>query len=204
MLPALLLQFGLPALVKLVGGALGKIDSPIAKTASVALADVGTAIGTKAITPEQLAEANRHIEALDKTESEDFQTALREVNATIRAETQSEDAFTRRWRPFFGYVAAATWGLQAAAIAFAIAYATAVPGRAADILPALAQLMGAMTVMWGIALSVLGIQVVQRSRDKALAAGAPPPTLFEMLMARKTAEPEPSNFRAAPAAAGKP
>jgi hypothetical protein len=200
MLPAMLAQLGLPLLVKLVGGALGKIDNPIAKTASAALADVGTAIGTKTITPEQLAEGNRHIEALDKTESEDFQTALSEVNATIRAEAQSEDAFTRRWRPFFGYVAAATWGLQAAAIAFAIAYATAVPGRAADILPALAQLMGAMTVMWGIALSVLGIQVVQRSRDKAVAAGSAPPTFIEMLMARKTTEPEPPNVRAAPAA----
>jgi hypothetical protein len=203
MLSALLLKFGLPALVNLVGGALGKIDNPIAKTASSALADVGTAIGKKEITPEQLAEGHRHIEAMDKTESEDFQTALREVNATIRAEAQSEDAFTRRWRPFFGYVAAATWGLQAAAIAFAIAYATAVPGRAADILPALAQLMGAMTVMWGIALSVLGIQVVQRSRDKAVAAGAAPPTFIEMLMARKTAEPEPSNVRAAPAASSR-
>jgi len=200
MLSALLLKFGLPALVNLVGGALGKIDNPIAKTASSALADVGTAIGKKEITPEQLAEGHRHIEAMDKTESEDFQTALREVNATIRAEAQSDDAFTRRWRPFFGYVTAVTWGLQATAIAFAIVWATLNAEQSSAIFAGLAALMGAMTVMWGIALSVLGVQVVQRSRDKAVAAGAAPPTFIEMLMARKTAEPEPSNVRAAPAA----
>jgi hypothetical protein len=199
MLSALLVKFGLPALVNLVSGALAKVDNPIAKTASSALADVSTAIGKKEITPEQLAEGHRHIEALDKTESEDFQTALREVNATIRAEAQSDDVFTRRWRPFFGYVTAVTWGLQATAIAFAIVWATLNAEQSSAIFAGLAALMGAMTVMWGIALSVLGVQVVQRSRDKAVAAGAAPPTFIEMLMARKTAEPEPPNVPAAPA-----
>jgi len=187
---SLLASIGLPALVKLVGGALGKIDNPVAKTAAAALGDVGAAIGAKTITPEQLAEGNRHIEALDKTESEDFQTALREVNATMRAEAQSDDAFTRRWRPFFGYVTAVTWGLQATAIAFAIVWATLTPEQSAAIFAGLSALMGAMTVMWGIALSVLGVNAVQRSRDKAVAAGLSPPSMVEALFKRgKDAKP---------------
>ena len=190
MLPALLAKFVLPMLVNLVGGALGRIDHPVAKTASAALSDVRAAIGANTITPEQIAEGNRHIEALDKNESEEFQMALREVNATMRAETQSDDKFTRRWRPFFGYVTAVTWGLQATAIAFAIVWATLTPDQSAAIFAGLSALMGAMTVMWGIALSVLGIGVVQRSRDKAVAAGQAPPSMVEALFNRgKDAKP---------------
>ena len=166
MIPALLAQVGLPVLVRLVSGALGKIDNPVAKTAAGALADVGEAIGTKTISPEQVAEANRHVESLAKLESEDYRETIREVNATMRAEATSEDAYVRRMRPTFGYIMAVTWGLQMSAIAYTI---IAEPQFVKEVGEALA----ALTVIWSVGLSVLGVYVWKRSSEKAAEAGAP-------------------------------
>jgi len=63
-IPALLAQIGLPLLVKAVGGALEKIDHPVAKAATSAMNAVDAAIVSKSITPEHLAEANRHTERM--------------------------------------------------------------------------------------------------------------------------------------------
>jgi hypothetical protein len=166
MIPALLAQIGLPLLVKLVGGALDKIDSPVARTAADALKGVGAAIDTKTITPEQLAEGNRHIEKLAELDSGDYRETIREVNATIRKESESDDSYVRRMRPTFGYVMAATWGLQMTAIAYIIVFK---PEFAKEIGGALADL----TVIWSVGLSVLGVYVYKRSADKAREAGAP-------------------------------
>lgn len=160
MIPALIAQIGLPLLAKLVGGALERIDHPAAKEAARTLAAAG-----ETLPPEQVAEANRHLEALAKSESEEDRETLREVNASLRAEAASEDAYVRRMRPTFGYVMAATWAAQMGAVAWIVVRA---PGEAASVIEAL----GALSVVWSVGLSVLGVYVYKRSGDKALAAGA--------------------------------
>jgi hypothetical protein len=177
MIPALLAQLGLPLLVKVVGGALGKIDNPVAKTAAGALADVGEAISVKGIDPAQVAEANRHVETMAALDSEDYRETIREVNATIRAEAGSEDPYVRRMRPTFGYVMAATWALQMAAVAWVI---VAAPKDAAQVVEAL----GALSLMWSVGLSVLGVYVYKRSADKAIAAGQEPGSAIAALAER--------------------
>lgn len=168
MIPALLAKFGLPLLVKAVGGALGGIDHPAAKVASEALGTVKEAMDGKTISPEQIAEANRHVERMAELDSQEAREALAQVNATFRAEVASEDAYVRRWRPTFGYAVALTWTLTMAAIAWAI---IAEPAQAPTIIAALVN----TSPIWGIALGVLGVAVVKRSQDKAVAGGQPQP-----------------------------
>jgi len=93
---------------------------------------------------------------------------LSEINATMRAEAASGDAYVRRWRPTFGYAVAATWAATMAAISWAI---VATPARAPEIIAAMVN----TSPIWGIALGVLGVAVVKRSHDKATASGAPLP-----------------------------
>jgi hypothetical protein len=174
MIPALLAQLGLPVLVRLVGGALERIDSPIAKTASGALSDVVEAIDGAKLDPAQIAEANRHLETLAKLDSDDYRETIREVNATIRAEAASEDVYVRRMRPTFGYVMAATWAAQMTAVAWIVISA---PRDAAPVIEAL----GALSLIWSVGLSVLGVYVYKRSADKALGAGHAPDSLIDKL-----------------------
>ncbi|MBI1243614.1 MAG: ribokinase [Alphaproteobacteria bacterium] len=170
MLPALLAEIGLPLLARLVGGALGTIDHPAAKAAAEALK-----AATGSLAPEQIAEANRHIEALAAMESAFDRDALREVNSSLRAEVASEDAYVRRMRPTFGYVMAATWAAQMGAVAWTVVRA---PAQAASVIESL----GALSVVWSVGLSVLGVYVYRRSSEKALAAGSEDPGIAARLV----------------------
>lgn len=97
-------------------------------------------------------------------ESNETRTALTQINETFRSEVRSEDAYVRRWRPTFGYAVAVTWVAQVGALVYAIVRH---PDQAGTIIAAMASL----SFIWGIALSILGVNVVKRSSDKRLAAG---------------------------------
>ncbi|CAA7612779.1 3TM-type holin [Magnetospirillum sp. SS-4] len=90
---------------------------------------------------------------------------LAEINATMRAEAASRDAFVRRWRPTFGYAVALTWTATMGAVSWAI---VATPAKAAEIIAALVN----TSPIWGVALAVLGVSVVKRSHDKATTSGS--------------------------------
>ena len=93
---------------------------------------------------------------------------LAAINATMRAEAASSDAYVRRWRPTFGYAVAATWSATMGAVSWAV---IATPAQAPAIIASLVN----TSPIWGIALAVLGVSVIKRSQDKAVASGAPLP-----------------------------
>lgn len=159
MLPVLLAQIGLPLLLKTVTGALDKIPGPAATAASATLKKVNTAITNGTITPEEIREANRHVEKMAELDSDEFKTALSEVNQSLRAETASTDAYVRRMRPTFGYIMAFTWAAQMLAIAFVI---VETPEKAQTVMTAMSNL----DTVWTVGLSVLGIYVYKRSQEK--------------------------------------
>lgn len=167
MLAGLLAQIGLPLLVKVIGGALGRLDHPAAQSAAEALDGVGTAIERGAITPEAIDEANRHVERMAAINAEREAKILSEINQTIRAETQSEDRYVRRMRPTFGYILAITWFAQMLAVAYVIALE---PEQAGNVIGALGQL----SAIWTVGLSVLGIYVYKRSQEKTANGHATP------------------------------
>lgn len=159
MLPDMLARLGLPALLDLVGKGLGKIDNPIAKTAAEAVQQTADHFASGAISPEQVIEANRHIEELARIEASQTNTQISQINASLRTEVASNDWYVRRMRPTFGYIMAATWGAQMLALAYTI---IARPSEAGGILNA----MEGLGLIWSVGLSVLGIYVYKRSDEK--------------------------------------
>lgn len=89
---------------------------------------------------------------------------LEEVNKTIRAEYEQEDKYVKRWRPTFGYAVCFTWVVTWLAIVFVVLFE---PVTAPLVINALA----ATTTMWGVALSILGVNVWKRSQDKKVLLG---------------------------------
>ena len=159
MLSSILSKIGLPVLIAIVSSALGVVDNPVAKSASDALDKVGEVIKNGGITPEQLAEANRHTEKMAELEVSSYNNNLAEINKSLRAEVASTDKYVRRMRPTFGYLMALTWAAQMFGIAYVIIFDT---DKAGVVMAA----MGNLSAIWAVGLSVLGIYVYKRSEDK--------------------------------------
>lgn len=164
MVSTLIAQIGVPVLTGLLAGALKEIDSPVTRGAAQALAEVDEAIRNGKITPEQMAEANRHAEKMAEMTIEQEAASLSEINKSLRAEVASQDQYVRRMRPTFGYIMALTWAAQMFGIAYVIVFDTQ---RSGEVLNAMASL----SAIWAVGLSVLGIYVYKRSEDKKLSGG---------------------------------
>ncbi len=160
MLSAFLSKLGLPVLIAIVSGALGSLEHPAAKTAVGALGKVEEALKDGGISPEELAEANRHTEEMATLELENHQNSLSEINQSLRAEVASADKYVRRMRPTFGYLMAFTWAAQMFGIAYVIIFDT---DKAGVVMAA----MGNLSAIWAVGLSVLGIYVYKRSEEKS-------------------------------------
>lgn len=157
----LLLQLGLPILAEIVGSALKTVEHPAARGAAASLGKLGEIVNAGRITPEQMAEANRHAEKLAEMKLTEQQAAYEQVNESLRAEVASNDKYVRRMRPTFGYLMAFTWAAQMFAIAYVIVF------RTQDTAYVL-QAMESLGMIWGIGLSVLGVYVYKRSEEKRL------------------------------------
>lgn len=163
MLPAIISRLGLPLLISLIAGALGKVDNPVARTASDALNNFEAAMAGGAISSEQMAEANRHAERMAELRAKEYETAMAEINQSLRLEAQSTDPYVRRMRPTFGYLMAATWAAQMFGIAYIMIFRT-------ESAPAILDGMEALSTIWAVGLSVLGIYVYKRSEEKRVSS----------------------------------
>lgn len=159
MLQTLLTKIGIPALIGVLSDTLRRVDHPAARGAAEALGEVDEALSLGQISPEQMIEANRHVEKLAEIELRRFETTLAEINQSLRAEVASEDKYVRRMRPTFGYLMAATWAAQMFGVAYIIVFRTE---EASLVLEAVESL----SMIWTVGLSVLGIYVYKRSEDK--------------------------------------
>ena len=92
---------------------------------------------------------------------------LKVVNETMQVEISSGDPFVRRWRPFYGYCVAVSWLVQMLGFTFVFGY-TAIknPDKLMLVIQQFAVLSGSLIALWGIALTVLGVSVHKRSKDK--------------------------------------
>lgn len=100
-------------------------------------------------------------------ESEERKLSVIQQHATMQTELASNDPWVRRWRPTFGYAVCLAWCL----LFFGLAYAMVLhPEEAANLVTAVV----ALTPLFGIALSILGISIHKRSVDKQISAGVTP------------------------------
>lgn len=156
---SVILQAGLPALIKALAEGLKAVNTPVAQTASSALGALMDAFGKGEISDAQLVELNRHVEKMQEIEAAERQTSISQINESLRAEVASNDAYVRRMRPTFGYIIAATWAAQMFALAYVIVFDTKEAGMVINAVESLG-------TIWGIGLSVLGIYVYKRSEEK--------------------------------------
>ena len=167
-----LAQF-VPSLIRWISGDDQSKAAQVADRAvAIAKTVTGAATGDSALAaikadPQLALQLQQAWLAQDLALAQEETKTIAEINATMRAEAASSDAYVRRWRPTFGYAVALTWTATMGAIAWAI---IAEPAQAPTIIAALVN----TAPIWGIALAVLGISVVKRSHDKALALGALP------------------------------
>lgn len=154
-----LLQAGIPALIKGLAEGLKTVNTPVAQGASTALGALIDAFGKGEISDTQLAEIHRHVEKLQEIEATERQTSISQINESLRVEVASNDPYVRRMRPTFGYIIAITWAAQMLAIAYVIVFDT----TEASLVINAVQSLG---TIWGVGLSVLGIYVYKRSEEK--------------------------------------
>ena len=90
----------------------------------------------------------------------------RTVSDTLLAEEKSDHWFVRSWRPFFGYVVSLAWLIQMVGITVFLFINAPIAVQAIIAL-------GQLGFMWAGALSVLGVYVHHRTKEKmAGVAGA--------------------------------
>lgn len=156
-----------PALVRLAKG--DKAAGVAAKALAVAQAITGATAPNAVLAaiekdPALALKFQQQINQLVMAELDAENKQLETINATMRAEAASGDWYVSRWRPTFGYIVSLTWLAQMLAITYVI---VARPEQSSTAIEAVAQL----SMMWSVALSVLGVQVIKRSQDKQVAAG---------------------------------
>lgn len=186
-------------ILSLIGGPLGRLIGG-ERGEQIANAVVGTAQRVTGVAspdaaldalrqdPAMVAKLQSELIGLERDELAAETERLRTVNATMQAEAASADPYVRRWRPTWGYVTAYAWAAQVGATVLAVIAAAilAIMGDAAKgatLLTAVSGLWEASFASWGIALTVLGLQVHARSRDKAAGAGQAPAGILQSLAA---------------------
>lgn len=165
MLGHLIALIGLPVLIDIIGRALSGVKHPAAKTASDALGNLGGVLTGGAIPPEQIAQANSNAQQIAQNDYLAYESTLREVNETYRAELSSDDKYVRRMRPTFGYLLAFSWAAQMLGLAYIIVFETE---KSVGVLSS----MEALSAIWAMGLSVLGVYVYKRSEEKKISASA--------------------------------
>lgn len=163
-------------------------DAPNAGEVAEKVVQVATAV-TGAATPEAAVDALKENAALAgqfqsrmaelyvdlvKAELVEDTKRLQAVNETMRAEVGSADIWVRRARPVFIYIMGLTWFLQMGAISVVMVWK---PEQAAMLIKSI----GELTMMWSIALGVVGVYIKVRSDDKKTDARIVAPTALESI-----------------------
>ena len=98
---------------------------------------------------------------------------IESVNATMRQEAISGDAWQRRWRPFWGYISGVAFFVQILAIVWVMIES---PAAAAAVIASI----GSLQIFWGVPLAILGVSAYQRGKEKRAALGEQAQPLLNM------------------------
>lgn len=90
---------------------------------------------------------------------------IESVNATMRVEAQSEDKWTRRWRPFWGFSSCIAFFMICAAIAWSIFSGDSV------VLKELGSIVTAIAILFSIPGAILGVASWHRGQKQRVQAG---------------------------------
>lgn len=159
-----------PMVGTLLGGAPGAaIGSLIASTLGVE--NTPQAVKEALENDPNAGEAIRQLQEKNRHQYEMMVLELQRINITeqaktARAELKSNDRYISRWRPTFGYVLALSFFIWTSAFSYLLIKIINNPEGMAATVTAVSQLMGSLSLIWSLALGVLGINISKRSKDK--------------------------------------
>lgn len=135
--------------------------------------DPETALKLKQIESEERVALRRITMQEAQAELEAVTRQARSVNQTMRAEYATADRFKSYWRPVFGYVMAAAFAWMFLVLGFVLA---ASPWRdMASTVSLVSAFTPTVISLFGIGLSVLGINIRERTKAKAIESRQPVP-----------------------------
>lgn len=161
-----------PGLLRFLGGhhsedAATRIVHTAAEVLGVAPDEVEQALASN---PEALAQVKTRMIELEAELAREETERFRISSKNYRADGASSDKYLRRWRPTFGYGMTVAFVYQVLVFTTVAAWAVVMqPERASEIIKQLGAVIAGFGVMWGFALSVLGVYVNGRTQEK----GAP-------------------------------
>jgi hypothetical protein len=164
MLGALLPIPGGTAIGKMISSAFGSDSDDPEELAKIIKADPQAAIKLREIELNNKVDLEKLVIKAESNRLASDTARIESVNATMRAESISGDAWQRRWRPFWGYISGFVFFLQMLVIFWAVIFKTA---SAVAIITA----MSSLAVFWSVPLAVLGISSYQRGKEKRAALG---------------------------------
>jgi len=154
-------------------GKVAEVAAGVAKCVT-GVADEGEALQSLQANPELMLEYQRQTAQRAISLYQEETKRLQAINQTIQVESASSDRYVRRMRPTMGYALILSWTMVMAAIVYVILTDAA---AAAAVIVAVADL----SMMWSVALSVLGLYVYKRSEDKKPPMARGPGTLSRLV-----------------------
>lgn len=157
------------ALGTLVAGALDVKDEPDAIAAAIEGASPEQIVQLKQLEMEHKAGIERLMveQAIAKAKAE--ASKIESVNTTMRVETKAEDPWTRRWRPFWGYMSGTAFFILVCCIGYFVATAEA------SFLKELPGIITALAVLFSIPGAILGVSAWHRGVKQRVEAGEQKP-----------------------------
>lgn len=149
---------------KLIANVFGGDEEKPDELAKIIQADPQAALKLKEIESNNRVELQKLVLQSESNKLANDTSRIESVNATMRTEAISGDAWQRRWRPFWGYISGLAFFVQILAIIYVM---IKVPATAAATITALASLQ----VFWGVPLAILGVSAYQRGKEKRAALG---------------------------------
>ena len=107
------------------------------------------------------------------------------VNQTMRTEYETKGKWKTGWRPYWGWVSGTMFGFQM--FTFSLIGLIAIVkdvDKSIEVINAIAALAAALSTTWLLALSVLGLAVHKRSKDKQIAAGIQPISILKTVLSK--------------------
>ena len=125
------------------------------------------------LTPEQITTLQMGILNYKQIQEQEDTKRLQTVNETMRAEVASESWWKSGWRPYWGWITGTTFAIQMLGATFIMGYTIIwAPENITQAITALTQFFTVITSMWLMAMAVLGVTVLTRSRDKGVKENA--------------------------------
>lgn len=123
----------------------------------------------KSMSEKEKADFTTAAKRLTIDELEANKSIIEAVNETMRAETKAEDPWTRRWRPFWGYISGLAFFVVCVFVC--ILMYEAVLGDKPESLSTIPQVITAFSMLFAIPGAILGVTAWHRGKMQRVKAG---------------------------------